>query len=549
MNNYSKTINNYEDFETISVVKKGTYTTSLIQDPFSGARYVKKELSKEKLPIYQKLQELKHQGLAEVIEVHEKADKIIVIIEYAVGETLKSILDNKIKLDEKVAKSYIQQLASILNVIHQNGIIHRDINPSNIVVTTNGQVKLIDFDIARFYKYSQTEDTQLLGTPGYAAPEQFGFNQTTASSDIYALGVLLNVMLTGMKPNEMQINNEGLAAIVQNCTAMDQADRYQDVMQLDYDLRRLRQGHPASDNFPKKSNKKMTTPVKVSIILGLLFVASVGYIIFQTLQTPAALTTQLQDIDETQFNSYEQEDTPATITPDERQETTAASERQEIATISIENRADNEIDENSEHTSTYLPPIILENGYGLSRSGMSDGWFLHYGLILENPNEYFAIDRLEIRVTARCANDTILGTRDFLLPGRLHPDQILAAGDQAFYLDERPTTVDFEVLTPQERHFVNATTIDSHIPLTVENTSFVEGGIIPRFTGEVVNENNYIIDRARVTIIFRDENNQIVGGSSTSITHLSANNTHPFDLSVTSSEITTDSFEAHAHAR
>jgi len=253
MKNLSK-ICNYEDFEIISVVKKGEYTTSLVQDPFSGTRYIKKELSKEKLSIYQKLRELKHQGLAEIIEIIEKDNKIIVIIEYAVGETLKSILDNKIKLDERVATSYIQQLASILNVVHQNGIIHRDINPSNIIVAVNSQVKLIDFDIARFYKSSQTEDTQLLGTPGYAAPEQFGFNQSTASSDIYALGVLLNVMVTGMKPHEIQINNEGLALIVKNCTAMDQSVRYQDVMQLDYDLRRLR--HTVQNYFPKKTSKK-----------------------------------------------------------------------------------------------------------------------------------------------------------------------------------------------------------------------------------------------------------------------------------------------------
>ena len=277
MENFSKKYN-YENFETIAVVNKGMYNTFLVQDPFSGVRYIKKELSNEKLPIYQKLQNLKHQGLAEIIDIINKDNKTIVLIEYIVGESLKTILDRKIKLEEMVAVSYIRQLSSILNVVHQNGIIHRDINPSNIIITTNGQVKLIDFDIARFYKNSQTEDTQLLGTPGYAAPEQFGFNQSTASSDIYALGVLLNVMITGMKPNEMQIKNEELATVVKNCTAMEQTLRYQDVMQLDYDLRRLRQGVA---KIPlKKETKKMMSFSKVGIIFTCIFLVFLSTVLF-----------------------------------------------------------------------------------------------------------------------------------------------------------------------------------------------------------------------------------------------------------------------------
>jgi len=315
MKNFSNTCK-YKDFETIAVVNKGVYTTSLIQDPFSGIRYVKKELSKEKLPIYQKLQNLKHQGLAEVIEIIEKENKLIVIIEYATGVTLKSILENKIVLDEEVAISYVQQLASILNVIHQNGIIHRDITPNNIIVAANDQVKLIDFDIARFYKNSQTEDTQLLGTPGYAAPEQFGFNQSTSSSDIYALGVLLNVMITGMKPNEMKIGNEGLATIVKNCTAMEQALRYQDVMQLDYDLRRLK--YTIIEDHQKKlsnqkQNKKTALLTKVSIIMAMACLAFLGFFAFRYWQSSSGLTAEIQNTGEGEVSIPQTEQTDLSL--------------------------------------------------------------------------------------------------------------------------------------------------------------------------------------------------------------------------------------------
>ena len=504
----------YEDFEIISVVKKGVYTTSLVQDPFSGTRYVKKELSKDKRSIYQKLQELKHQGLAEIIEVVEKDDKIIVIIEYAVGETLKSILDNKIKLDDRVATSYIQQLASILNIVHQNGIIHRDINPSNIIVATNGQVKLIDFDIARFYKYSQTEDTQLLGTPGYAAPEQFGFNQSTSSSDIYALGVLLNVMLTGMKPNEMQINNEELAMIVKNCTAMDQSLRYQDVMQLDYDLRRLRQ--TIVNDFPKKPNKKTSTHFKkISIVLGFLFLLSIGYIIFQALQTPQESTVQLQDADEPESNLYDQELEQPPITTDNSQEMTTEFEL----------------------------PILLDSGYGISSSSRGD-MFLHYGLIIKNPNENYAIDFPSVRITARCANGTILGTTDATL-SRIYPTQTVAHGFTAFEVDEMPESVDFELLSVEDWNRIHGSALQPYEPLIVENTSFSEGVVLTNFTGEVINENDYDIERVGVTVIFRDENDQIVGGGFTFVRDLSANGTAPFDFTV-NTDIKTDNYEIYA---
>lgn len=294
MRNFSKTCQ-LEEFETISTVTKDVYTTSLVQDPFSSRRYIKKEASLEKLPIYEKLQLLKHPGLAEIIDIIKKENKIIILIEYISGNSLQKILAQKTSLEEIVALSYLRQLASILNIIHQNGIIHRDVTPSNIIITMNGQVKLIDFDIARFYKSNQTEDTQLLGTPGYAAPEQFGFSQTTASTDIYALGVLLNVMITGMKPNKMKIKSRKLARIVGNCTAMDPLLRYQDVVQLDYDLRNLKQNIRITP--PKRMNKTKSSRKIIIVFTSILTLLLVIVLIFwQTSQTP---TDQLNTYERT----------------------------------------------------------------------------------------------------------------------------------------------------------------------------------------------------------------------------------------------------------
>jgi serine/threonine-protein kinase len=79
-------------------------------------------------------------------------------------------------------------------------IIFRDLKPANIMLTPSGQVKLIDFGIARLFKPGQAKDTQAFGTVGYSAPEQYGRGQTDARSDVYSLGVLLHQLLTGYDP-------------------------------------------------------------------------------------------------------------------------------------------------------------------------------------------------------------------------------------------------------------------------------------------------------------------------------------------------------------
>lgn len=94
-----------------------------------------------------------------------------------------------------------RQLCQALAPLHRENIVHRDIKPENIVLGADSQVYLIDFGIARFEKAGRSADTTLLGTHGYAAPEQFGFCQSDARADIYSLGVVLNQVVTGAFPN------------------------------------------------------------------------------------------------------------------------------------------------------------------------------------------------------------------------------------------------------------------------------------------------------------------------------------------------------------
>src|SRR5258708_36011164 len=94
------------------------------------------------------------------------------------------------------------QLCDVLAYIPEQNppIIFRDLKPTNVMVTENGHVVLIDFGIARFFKEGQAQDTVYLGSPGYAPPEQHGVSQTNPRSDLYALGATLHCCLTGRDP-------------------------------------------------------------------------------------------------------------------------------------------------------------------------------------------------------------------------------------------------------------------------------------------------------------------------------------------------------------
>jgi serine/threonine protein kinase len=149
---------------------------------------------------------LQHPNLPNIYDHFFEGERWYLVMSFIQGETLEDYLDkaNGGKLPVGEALQIGIQLCTVLNYLHtqQPPIIFRDLKPSNVMLTQDGHLYLIDFGIARHFKAGQTKDTAAYGSAGYSSPEQYGKAQTTLQSDIYSLGALLHQMLSGTDPSD-----------------------------------------------------------------------------------------------------------------------------------------------------------------------------------------------------------------------------------------------------------------------------------------------------------------------------------------------------------
>lgn len=228
----------YEDIKLIYESDKSHIL--LVQNSIDDKFYIKRILKEYTLDVYIKLNDIMHKNIPRIKEVFELEDRLYIIEEFINGYTLQEIIEKEGNIDEKLVVKYIVSLCDILDIIHNLNppIIHRDIKPANIIISNDGVPKLIDFDISRIYKEGESLDTTLLGTKGYASPEQFGFDQTDCRSDIYAIGVMMNVLSTGKHIKE-ELSNGLLRNVIIKCTKISADNRYQNVDELRSDLNNI----------------------------------------------------------------------------------------------------------------------------------------------------------------------------------------------------------------------------------------------------------------------------------------------------------------------
>ena len=217
------------EYDTLRVLTQSPRgTVSVVRHKKSGTRYVFRRYSGSG-EVYRRLLPVLCPHLPQIMEAAEQDGQTAVLEEYVQGDTLAELLMGA-RLTEREARQVTMQLCQALHVLHSMGAVHRDVKPENVILRGSDAV-LIDFDAARIYKDESESDTQVLGTTGFAAPEQYGIFQSDERADIFSLGVLLNIMLTGKHPSrEMAAGKMG--RIVRKCTMTAPEQRYQSARAL-----------------------------------------------------------------------------------------------------------------------------------------------------------------------------------------------------------------------------------------------------------------------------------------------------------------------------
>ena len=276
----------------------------LVRRKNDGKIYIKKYVSAKSVEVYTRLQDIVQRNIPRIYCVAQGEDKGIVIEEFINGETLEEYMEKRGVLEENQVCSIVREICSALFVVHNRGIVHRDIKPENVMISNDGVVKVIDFGIARNIKEGKTQDTEILGTAGYAAPEQYGYGQTDARADIYATGVLMNRLLTGELPAQHLYSVPVLQDIIKRCIEMDARNRFQTIQELkgSVETTGTRPERKTEENrFKIKENKRPGCVIKgiPGFRTGVLWkniVATLGYI-FLTISTYALMQDYTSSIE------------------------------------------------------------------------------------------------------------------------------------------------------------------------------------------------------------------------------------------------------------
>ncbi len=213
------------------------------------------------------MKKLDHPALPRIVDIIDNGVTIYVVMDYIEGESLDKIINEYGAQSEELVIGWAKQICDALSYLHAQRppIVYRDMKPANVMLKPEGNIKIIDFGIAREYKEQNLADTTVLGTKGYAPPEQYS-GQTDPRSDIFALGMTMHHLLTGVDPRNgepyapvRQWNpelSEGIEAIIDKCTQPASENRYQSCMEMLYDLE-----HPEliGKGFKRKQRQKLGT--------------------------------------------------------------------------------------------------------------------------------------------------------------------------------------------------------------------------------------------------------------------------------------------------
>lgn len=261
-------------YKTIAVINE-PHQIYLVQHQETHKIYIKKVLDVFNIDVYKSLYDNPITGTPKIIDYIVDDNKLIIIEEFISGCSLLDKIENG-DLSFPDILNYMLDLCNILEKLHSQSpaIIHRDIKPSNVIITSYNRAVLLDFNAAKYYSKQANEDTVLLGTQGYAAPEQYGFGASSPQTDIYSLGIVFKEML-----HAINYSDADTSSIISKCTRINPAERYKSIQELRKELSAFQKQEVKVETPKEPINYlppgfRTKTPWKMAIaLIGYLFIA------------------------------------------------------------------------------------------------------------------------------------------------------------------------------------------------------------------------------------------------------------------------------------
>ncbi|MGY3778930.1 serine/threonine-protein kinase [Isobaculum melis] len=266
-NEYHK--EHFDQYKEIEPLNQKENSPILVRHLQSNEFFVRKKYDPSLSKRLIQLKKVNHPNLPKIKEIVLQNNHLWIFEEYIHGKNLTDILKAVPALKTEEILEIGISVAEALTALHEEKLIHRDVKPGNIMITTDGVVKLIDFDALRFYDDSKNTDTVNLGTIGFASPEQFGFAQSDERSDIYSLGVVLNVCSARRYPKNGITTDPILATIITKATKLDPDDRYENMLEMTNALLQVKKASfPAVQSAQQQQDFYVRTlPIKEEAVI------------------------------------------------------------------------------------------------------------------------------------------------------------------------------------------------------------------------------------------------------------------------------------------
>ena len=415
--------------------------------------FVRKKIRQElaRRNVWSALTECGSPRLPRVEATYELPEHFVVVYDFVPGRTLSKVIETDGPLTPESTASLGIELCEAAEELHRHGIVHRDISPNNIVAAADG-AHLIDLGIARMRVEGASKDTTSLGTWGFASPEQYGFAQTDARSDVYSIGRVLGFALTGIRPDD-EAYEQALKSILEHAPAklahaitracsFEPSARFQSATEMAEALAcspQPKDGGAPSGAKQQADKAKASTkahaqkhqPEKTGA-------QALGILLLKLILIAAVLAGLLAGgaIAISSFHAA-RENSGERVSSSQADQSDGASTPQKVNSVSDTNRLSAELS-------------IVESGWSVGEHG-----YVHFGIGLKNSDGSAAIAFPTVKIYGYDADDSLIFT-DEKTYSAIEPGQTVYFGDQTGN-GTAPARIEFEAVTPSGVALATAT--------------------------------------------------------------------------------------------